>query len=395
MDLKNLDSIFDDMDDAELLTLKEETEKKTKFLESENKLFESYLLRVSPNALRVGQTRGGNNNMDELNFNPLDFDKKVEPENLKRREERKKKKGEKLKEDKKDILLTLEQKSEIATRELEELRDEIEKQKDEWGKVLDNLKAEMEEVDIRVSEVKKAQFEFRRDIVQQAINQRTGKVVAERVLRYFEDKIRAKDTIIEKVRLKNATLKVQKNKLHLQLKQKEEMGEVLHAIDFDQLQIENKQYMAKIEERNNELLKLKKSAGNTVQILNVYKQKLLNLTLESINLKKEIKTRIELLKKLKIDGELVMLEKEKSLNINLKTKSEIGEYRVPLVLDYVELKYKQLDLQKNLKSWERKVEISKMQTNRVKSIWKSMLKQSEYNKNNNINIGANRIKEVF
>ena len=49
------------------------------------------------------------------------------------------------------------------------------------------------------------------------------------------------------------------------------MGEVLHAIDFDQLQIENKQYLAKIEERNAELLKLKMTAGNTVQILNYYK----------------------------------------------------------------------------------------------------------------------------
>ncbi|KAJ1550161.1 hypothetical protein HK405_001271, partial [Cladochytrium tenue] len=61
------------------------------------------------------------------------------------------------------------------------------------------------------------------------------------------------DTVIEKLRLQNATLKLQKNKLHLQLKQKEEMGEVLHAIDFDQLQIENKQYQARIEERNAEL----------------------------------------------------------------------------------------------------------------------------------------------
>ena len=77
-----------------------------------------------------------------------------------------------------------------------------------------------------------------------------------------------KEAIIEKIRLKNATLKVQKNKLHLQLKQKEEMGEVLHAIDFDQLQIENKQYLAKIEERNTELIKLKISAGNTIQTLN-------------------------------------------------------------------------------------------------------------------------------
>ena len=79
------------------------------------------------------------------------------------------------------------------------------------------------------------------------------------------------DAIIEKIRLKNVTLKVQKNKLHLQLKQKEEMGEVLHAIDFDQLQIENKQYLLRIEERNTELLKLKMTSGNTVQTLNQYK----------------------------------------------------------------------------------------------------------------------------
>jgi hypothetical protein len=50
----------------------------------------------------------------------------------------------------------------------------------------------LEEVEIRVSEIKKAMYEFKRDIVQQAVNPRTGKVIAERVLRYFEDKIRSK-----------------------------------------------------------------------------------------------------------------------------------------------------------------------------------------------------------
>ncbi len=117
------------------------------------------------------------------------------------------------------------------------------------------------------------------------MNSRTGKVIAERIIRYFEDKIRGKvsqifnrkDAIIEKIRLKNVTLKVQKNKLHLQLKQKEEMGEVLHAIDFDQLQIENKQYLLKIDERNSELLKLKMTAGNTIQTLNSHKVIILNL----------------------------------------------------------------------------------------------------------------------
>ena len=37
-------------------------------------------------------------------------------------------------------------------------------------------------------------------------------------------------------------------------------------MDFDQLKIENQQYMEKIELRNNELLKLKLSTSRTVQV---------------------------------------------------------------------------------------------------------------------------------
>ena len=56
--------------------------------------------------------------------------------------------------------------------------------------------------------------------------QRTGKVIAERVSRYFEDKMKTRKALIEKLRLKNSTLKVQKKKLQMALKQKEDMGEV-------------------------------------------------------------------------------------------------------------------------------------------------------------------------
>ncbi len=56
-----------------------------------------------------------------------------------------------------------------------------------------------------------------------------------------------------------------------QLQHKEEMGEVFLPIDFDQLKIENQQYQEKIEERNNELLKLKVTAGNTLRILSNHK----------------------------------------------------------------------------------------------------------------------------
>ena len=55
------------------------------------------------------------------------------------------------------------------------------------------------------------------------------------------------------------------------LKQKEEAGEVRHEVDFEQLKIENKQYNEKFEDKNQELLNLKLSAGNALQVLNIYK----------------------------------------------------------------------------------------------------------------------------
>lgn len=357
---------FDAYSDKELQALQLELSQRNTFLETETKLLNSYLERVNPTTT---------SKQDETNQQQQATSATHEEtsKDAARREERtKKKKNDKHKEVDKLIQLTPEQKSEIATRELEELRDEIEKQKEEWSKIMDNLKAEMEEIEIRVAEIKKASYEYRRDIVTQAVNPRTGKVIAERILRYYDDKIKSKDAVIEKVRLKNATLKVQKNKLHLQLKQKEEMGEVLHAIDFDQLQIENKQYLTKIEERNAELMKLKMTAGNTVQILNYYKQKLQSLTKESEILRSEIITRKEILSKLTFEAEIVCEEKLKAHHHNKKLKKQIEEFRVPQVMDYVHVKAEQNELQKRLKSWERKVEIGAMQAARVKKIWTQM-----------------------
>ena len=49
------------------------------------------------------------------------------------------------------------------------------------------------------------------------------------------------------------------------------MGEVLHEVDFNQLKIENQQYLEKIDDRNKDLLRLKLMTGNVLQVLNTYK----------------------------------------------------------------------------------------------------------------------------
>lgn len=71
------------------------------------------------------------------------------------------------------------------------------------------------------------------------------------------------------MRLRNTLAKNQKI-----LKKKEELAEGLHLIDFEQLKIENQTLNEKIEERNEDLHKLKKKNTTTVQILTHTKEKL-------------------------------------------------------------------------------------------------------------------------
>lgn len=75
-----------------------------------------------------------------------------------------------------------------------------------------------------------------------------------------------KNEELERVRLKNITLRMHLKKLEKSLRAKEQLAEGLHLIDFEQLKIENQTLSEKIEERNEELQKLRKKATITVQV---------------------------------------------------------------------------------------------------------------------------------
>lgn len=258
-------------------------------------------------------------------------------------------------------VLTIDQQFEIGTSELDEVNKEIEETKKTSGRLIDTLTAVLEETDVRIAELKKEAYEFKRDIVVGAENFRTGKTMAEKVIRYMEEKLRQKDAMIEKLRLKNATLKTHIKKVEIQLKHKEEMGDVLHYIDFHQLQIENKQYIAKIDERNTELLQLKMTTGKTVQVLNNLKKKLNALIHESEWLKQEIQQRTELLSKLRNDNTSVAARITKEEKQQEKLKAQVEDNSdMPQVMDYVSQKAQMFELKKEVASWQRKVEIASL-----------------------------------
>lgn len=126
----------------------------------------------------------------------------------------------------------------------------------------------------KAQEIYESFVEFKREIAKVAENSRTGKPIPRRIIKQFELTEAAKDKDVEKVRLKNIHVRAQLRKLEARLKDKEQLADGLHLIDFEQLKIENQTLNEKIEERNEELHKLRKKTTTTVQVLTHIKEKL-------------------------------------------------------------------------------------------------------------------------
>lgn len=272
-------------------------------------------------------------------------------------EEKKKRKKEK----KSVATLNPDQKYEIANIVHEDLLAEMEAHRKNSEKMIDTLRAVLEETEIRIGELKRDSYEFKRDVVVGAENNRTGKVMAEKVIRYFEDKQKQVDAIIEKLRLKNSNLKSQISKLQATLTQKEDVGEALHYIDFHQLQIENKQYVAKIEERNKELSDLKTSSSKTTVALNEYKRRLNVQLADEQWLLEQLDTKKKLQIKFEEEQNRITRELDIERRGRNKLRMQVEEaLEMPDIEEYILQKRDMQNLQAVKKNWEKKVQILEM-----------------------------------
>merc|ERR1711998_176834 len=258
-----------------------------------------------------------------------------------------------------DLEMTSGELHEVAGQVMEDLGEDMEAVKAQTQKIVEEMKALMELNDALVSERKKEVFEFSRDVVVGAENPRAGgKRMAEKVLQYFEKKLQAKDAQIQKLEAKNVSLTGSIKKMEQQLKNKEQMGEVLNVIDFDQLKIENKQFLEKIEERNNELITLKLTTGNTVQVLNTLKKRLSKLNSESEWLMSEIAQRVDLKLKVEEDVDRVADEARALTRANQRAKREQQTSDMPHVIEYVKQKLELDTLTKSVENWTQKTRIA-------------------------------------
>lgn len=278
--------------------------------------------------------------------------------------------------------LTADQKCEIASKEIDELKDDTNRAAEMAERSLDSYKAVLEETEIRMNEIKIELHEFDRDVNKGAINPLNKKIITEKLFKYFDDRIKDRDTLIEKLKLKNSSMRKKKAKLLNELREKEELGEVLHEVDFKQLKIENKQYIEKIDEKNAEMIKLKKMVGIVTQTLNHRKNQLNQYSKEYDTILNEIKTRVSILSKLSTETAIVEKEHAKEENKNRKLRAQLENYKVPDINDYVSAEDCLYNLNKEVKVWERKCEIAEMALKINKQSWN----QLKANSNNGMNL---------
>ena len=124
------------------------------------------------------------------------------------------------------------------------------------------LQAKLNEKQAKCHEIEQQFKELKRSVAQNAVFSRTGKKISKKVLDEWEEMDALKDQEVHQYRLQKI------------LKKKEQLADGLHLIDFEQLKIENQTLNEKIEERNEELHKLRKKITTTVVILSHTREKL-------------------------------------------------------------------------------------------------------------------------
>ena len=310
------------------------------YLKKENELFQNYINRIIKK----------NNTKPDLLENDEDT-KEIE-----KKQKSRKRNQQQVQEVK---ILSLADKNEIASNELEELKSSITEGQKKSEELLEWLKAVLDEIDINIAEIKREAHEFKRDIVLGSENSRTGKIIAEKLIKYIDERIRLKDIIIQKNEENNEKLKKSINKEKLKIQKKEQANDDLQFIDFHQLQIENKKLVRDIDEKNKQLLSLKVNAGTNTQNLTHTKDE---LNQEEKQLKSLVEQIDDSTKNIEINEKMIGKVKKLTLVIERKNrKFKIQKYEsdnLPSVSDYIDLKNEESSLLKKMSTLQRKIQIA-------------------------------------
>ncbi len=153
-------------------------------------------------------------------------------------------------------------------------RAKISQQTSDYDQLAHDLQTRLDDREYKANEIYESFAAFKSEILGKAENTRTSKPLSKRLIKQFEVAQSRREEDLERVRLRNISMRTQLLRLERQLRNKEQLAEGLHMIDFEQLKVENQTLYEKIEERTEELTKLNRKKTNTVQVLTHVREKL-------------------------------------------------------------------------------------------------------------------------
>ena len=186
---------------------------------------------------------------------------------------------------------------------------------------LQRYQKSIEEQEKRKQDVYEILMKYKEELLDNAETRKGTKIPRAEIENWLGREKQLEDTL-RNLRIQSFTKSLEMNRLKKELKKMEDYFEGLHIIDFEQLKIENNTLTEKIEDRNEEIHKIRIKINDTVQALAHLQEKSKFISsenevkkTENENLKRQI---IDMKKKLTIKKEENDKKALKQLNANKK-----------------------------------------------------------------------------
>ncbi|CAK1548892.1 unnamed protein product [Leptosia nina] len=252
------------------------------------------------------------------------------------------------------------ERSELVSVEMEILINTLERARYKAAKQHALLKAQLEEIDLREVEIKKACEMFEKEVIIDGWDKIAQRIPAEIWIRFMTEWVKIIDAQIGKLRLRTSTLNTQYSKLKGQIRVKAELSESLRPVDFDKLKIENNECAEIIDTKIVQLAELKKMTGDANLNLTIHKKLMMEQNSYLTNVLKTIKLKQKQTKELDKERDVIRVQAD-SLAQRLDDVKKVRlAYEVPDVMDYVNIKSEVTDLKNSIKVLENRVHIQQI-----------------------------------
>jgi chromosome segregation ATPase len=233
----------------------------------------------------------------------------------------------------------------MATHVIGQIESDIKQEERRSANQIAEIRARQVQIGIREREIEKEIAGFNREVVEGGRDERSGLIIGEKLLKWYDDTVKDKDATIGKLRLKRDAMRSQIARTRARLQQKLKLGEKVQQVDYDQLQINNEGFQAEIAELSQRLASLQKISSSVVSKLNNARTKLGGEERHVKQYEQAIRQKKTAIDKYGKEAEQVEDDHQKLIANNDDIATKRSEFRVPQVADYIDRMQKYMNCQ--------------------------------------------------